>query len=200
MSATITEYEPLSRLFYARSTDEVAKDLLGKFLVRELDGIYLVAKIVEVEAYFGHDDLASHACRGMTPRNAVMFGPPGHAYVYLNYGVHWLLNAVTEEEGTAGAALIRAVEPLVGVDVMELNRPCKKLQELGNGPGKLTKALSIGPAQNGIDLTDPESGLFIADSSHKPKIGCSPRIGIAAGTEHLLRFYAEGSDFLSRKT
>ncbi|MCL5292049.1 MAG: DNA-3-methyladenine glycosylase [Actinobacteria bacterium] len=199
MSEIRTGYQPLAQSFFSRRTDEVARDILGKLLIREKNGEVLAGKIVEVEAYFGEGDPASHACRGMTPRNAVMFGPPGLAYVYLNYGVHWLLNVVTEPPGRAGAVLIRAIEPLAGIGSMLLNRPVTSTYALSNGPGKLTQAMGIGPSENGADLTNPVSGLFVANGSDMPRIRKSTRVGISAGTEHLLRFYVEGSAFVSRK-
>lgn len=192
-------YKPLARSFYSRGSDAVARDLLGKYLVRSIDGRLLVGKIVEVEAYFGEGDPASHASRGMTPRNALMFGPPGYSYIYLNYGVHWLLNVVTQPVGSAGAVLIRAVEPVEGIGDMLLNRPVSSIYELGSGPGKLTQSLKIGPNLNGMDMTDPKSGLYIAEGREIPKIRRSSRVGISAGTEHLLRFFVEGSAFISKK-
>ncbi len=158
-----------------------------------------MGKIVEVEAYFGEGDPASHACRGPTPRSALMFGPPGYAYIYLNYGVHWLLNVVTQPTGLAGAVLIRAIEPVEGIGEMLLNRPVASIYELGSGPGKLTQALRIGPDLNGADMTDPKSGLYIARGKEIPKIKRSGRVGIRAGTEHLLRFFVDGSAFVSKK-
>lgn len=199
MSSITSFYAPLVRDFYARPSDEAAVDLLGKILVRRVDHDVMAAKIVEVEAYFGYDDPASHACRGMTRRNAIMFGPPGFAYVYLNYGVHWLLNAVTESEGTAGAVLIRAVEAIEGIDRMLENRPVGLVHELGSGPGKLTKAMLIGPEENGLDLTDGESELYIAHSDEEPVVGRSARVGISSGQERMLRFFINGSEFISKK-
>ena len=156
--------EPVPRRFYNRDTLIVAPELLGKLLVRRESSGLLVGKIVETEAYRGVDDPASHSYRGKTPRNAVMFGAPGIAYVYFTYGNHYCLNAVTEDEGTPAAVLIRAVEPLEGVDLMMRNRGVEKLTEVGSGPGKLTKALQITREQNGCDLTDPtfwDAGLEI---------------------------------------
>lgn len=192
-------YKPLDRSFYLRRSDEVARDLLGKHLARRIDGRMLVGKIVEVEAYFGEGDPASHASRGMTLRNAPMFGPPGYSYIYLNYGMHWLLNVVAQPVGSAAAVLIRAIEPVEGIGDMLLNRPVPSIYELGSGPGKLTQALKIGPELNGVDMTDPKNGLYIAEGKGIPKIRRSSRVGISEGTEHLLRFFVEGSAFISKK-
>lgn len=186
--------------FYERQTDVVAKELLGKAIIRRTSSAVMLARIVEVEAYFGEGDPASHACRGITPRNAIMFGRAGKAYVYLNYGVHYLLNMVTEREGYAGAVLIRALEPLSGTEEMLKNRPVKSIVELTNGPGKLTKALNIDLRDNGVDVTDREGDLFVADiSREKFAIDVSPRIGISNGKDMLLRFSIKGNEFVSRK-
>lgn len=194
----IKTYNPLPVDFYERQTDIVAKELLGKAIIRKTPNAVMIARIVEVEAYFGEGDPASHACRGITPRNAIMFGGAGRVYVYLNYGVHYLLNIVTEREGCAGAVLIRAVEPLSGTEEMLENRPVKSTIELTNGPGKLTKALSIDLRDNGVDVTDSEGNLFITDiSSDKFTITVSPRIGISNGKDMLLRFSIKGNEFVS---
>lgn len=192
-------YMPLPVSFYERKTDIVAIDLLGRLLVRGTGDAVMTARIVEVEAYFGEDDPASHACRGMTPRNAIMFGRAGRAYVYLNYGVHCLLNVVTGREGQAGAVLIRAIEPVSGMEAMKRNRSVTRDIDLTNGPGKLTKALKIDLNENGLDMTK-EGDLYIATGS--PEILSvveSPRIGISSGTDMLLRFSIEGNPFVSKK-
>lgn len=181
----------LPETFYARPTDVVAKELLGKFLIRQINGQLIKVKIVETEAYFGHNDPASHACRGQTKRNAVMFGPPGRAYVYFNYGMHYLLNVVTEPEGTAGAVLIRAVEPVSGLP---------KLLNLTNGPAKLTKALTVDLRFNGLALNTPALGIIDSNSSEPAgKIIASSRIGISRGQELPLRFYLAGNPFVSKR-
>ncbi len=193
------EFAPLPVRFYERPADSVAADLLGRLLVRETPQGSMAAKIVEVEAYFGEGDPASHACRGMTPRNAIMFGRAGKAYVYLNYGVHYLLNVVTGEEGRAGAVLLRAVEPVSGIELMMHNRPVKKVTDLTNGPGKLTKALSVEINDNGVDMTNLRAGLFITDGMPQGiSIHRSSRIGILAGTDMLLRFSIQGNPYVSR--
>lgn len=192
-------YTPLPVGFYERATDVVASDLLGRLLVRKTVEGAMAARIVEVEAYFGQGDPASHACRGMTPRNTIMFGRAGKAYVYLNYGVHYLLNVVTGKEGCAGAVLLRAVEPVSGIDLMMHNRPVKKSVDLTNGPGKLTKALKVDIHDNYTDMTNQDSGLFIARGEPGAfSITKSPRIGISAGTDMLLRFSIEGNPYVSR--
>lgn len=194
--------EPVSRRFYNRDTLIVASELLGKLLVRRESSGLLVGRIVETEAYRGVDDPASHSYRGKTPRNAVMFGPPGIAYVYFTYGNHYCLNAVTEEEGTPAAVLIRAVEPLEGVDVMKRNRGVEKITEVGSGPGKLTKALQITREQNGCDLTDPVSDLIICEPSEAGKAFetiRTTRIGIRLAQDKMWRFYVKGNPHVSRK-
>jgi DNA-3-methyladenine glycosylase len=175
--------------FYQRSTDVVARELLGKLLVRQINGKLIKARIVETEAYFGQDDPASHACRGKTKRNAVMFGAPGCAYVYFNYGMHYLLNVVTEPEGKAGAVLIRAVEPVAGLP---------KIVNLTNGPAKLTKALGIDLTFNGKALNSPTLGIIDGDDRQNYKIVASPRIGISQGQELFLRFYIAANPFVSK--
>ena len=154
--------QPLPRRFFARPTEVVAPDLLGKMLVREAAGVGAAdARIVEVEAYLGPRDQASHARRGPTPRAAIMFGPPGHLYVYLIYGMYHCMNFVCEPDGHAGAVLIRAAEPLTGDDATD-PRACA-------GPGKLCRALGITLADKGLDLTSAASGLFVAtDGDARP--------------------------------
>lgn len=176
----------LPETFYARKTDIVAQELLGKILVRQLNGELIKARIVETEAYFGRDDPASHASRGMTKRNAVMFGPPGRAYVYFNYGMHYLFNVVTEPEGVAGAVLIRAVEPVAGLP---------KEPRLTNGPAKLTRALKIDKSFNGVALNSPVLGIINNEGDEPLEICRSGRIGISQGQELLLRFYIKGRSF-----
>lgn len=188
----------LPRHFYERDTKTVARDILGHILVHDTVQGTLRGVIVEAEAYFGQSDLASHASRGMTKRNAVMFGDAGRAYIYLNYGMHYLLNVVTEKRGVAGAVLIRALEPVEGDELMFDNGKAKSRVELTNGPGKLTKAFGIDQKFNGKSLI--ESNLFIIegrkDNFH---IKAAPRIGISVAQDSLLRYYIEGNPFVSRK-
>ena len=168
----------LNRKFYHRDTLRVARELLGKRLVRQVDGLELSGMIVETEAYCGQADSACHAHRGKTQRNAVMFGRPGHAYVYFTYGMHYMLNLVTEEEDTPCAVLIRAIVPLTGIEAMEIRRK-RKGPDLTNGPAKLCQALSIDKSLNGWDLTIGKA-LWVEHYKTFPdsKITTTPRIGI----------------------
>jgi DNA-3-methyladenine glycosylase len=183
----------LPRTFYNKPAVEVARDLLGKLLVHgETSGI-----IVETEAYLGVDDLAAHAAAGITPRTRVIFGPPGHAYVYLSYGIHECLNLVAEPEGQAGCVLIRALEPVDGIDVMRRRRAVTSERELTSGPGKLTEALGISRAQNGLDVT---RGELVVRAFAMPafEIELSPRIGISKSVDLELRFSIPGNRFVSQ--
>ena len=194
----------LPRAFFERPTVEVARDLLGRLLVRRLpDGTELRGRIVETEAYRGEGDTASHASRGRTPRNAVMFGPPGYAYVYLIYGMYHCLNVVTEPEGVAGAVLIRAVEPVAGLERMKALRPVKRLVDLTNGPGKLCRAFAVDRSLNGEDCVNGtrlwlEAGQPVDDAD----VGCSPRIGVPYADEKdrkaLWRFFIKENKWVSR--
>jgi len=187
------------RRFYERDVVDVARDLLGKLLVREVEGKRLVGRIVEVEAYRGRDDPASHAYRGRTKRNEVMFGKPGLAYIYLAYGVNWCLNITSEPEGEPAAVLIRAVEPLEGIEEMMANRQVSNLKNLTNGPGKLTKAFKIDGSLNGWDVTKGEI-LYIVypDEEEEFEIGVSARIGIKVGLDKPWRFFIKNNPFVSR--
>ncbi len=184
----------LPRDFYNRPTLDVARDLLGKVLVHARRGVTTSGVIVEVEAYIGESDPACHAAPGPTQRNAPLYGPPGHAYVYLNYGIHTLVNVVTEPEGCPAAVLIRALEPLDGIDLMRRRRMRRMkgrrsvpaaldLHELCRGPGNLTMAMGITLAENRLDLLGDR--LFIEDRGVRvDRIVWGPRIGIRVGTEH----------------
>jgi DNA-3-methyladenine glycosylase len=186
----------LSRRFYNRSTLRVAKELLGKYLVVRKDGGYLSGKIVEAEAYIGFKDPASHAFRGKTPRNQVMFGEPGFAYVYLTYGMHHCLNLVTEENGNPAAVLIRALEPLEGIELMKTRRSRDKLTDLASGPGKLCQALDIDRRLNGIDLCG--NLIYVEDRGEVVKgIASSSRIGVREGREKKWRFFVKGNEYVS---
>jgi len=177
---------PLPRAFYARPTEAVARDLLGKILVRRLGHREQRARIVEVEAYLGERDAASHARRGPTPRAAMMFGPPGFLYVYLVYGMHHCMNFVTETDGVAGAVLIRAAAPLGGDGDAHALR----------GPGKLCLALGVTLRDKGRDLTSGADGLYVADDGEPPpRVGRSPRIGVdyaGVWAGRHLRFFVPG--------
>jgi len=166
----------LSRDFYDRSTLQVARELIGARLVRILDGQKLVGLITETEAYIGQKDLACHAKAGRTPRTAVMFEEPGHAYVYFTYGNHWMLNVVTERVGFPAAVLIRAIQPIEGVDVMLERRNGRDTL----GPGKLTQALGVTKSENGVDLTRTTGGLWIEAGSKVPnsRVTKGPRVGL----------------------
>jgi DNA-3-methyladenine glycosylase len=188
--------ERLQRAFYARDTVTVARDLLGQRLVRLMQGRRLSGRIVEVEAYVGEMDSACHAHRGKTARNAVMFGPPGHAYVYSIYGMHHCFNVVTDREGYAAAVLVRALEPLEGVDVMRANRGGRAGAELTNGPAKLCYALGIDRALDGVDLVASEAlwlerGELVTDG---PPItgGVSASLRQSSGCSATLRQIASG--------
>ena len=174
----------LERSFFARPTLQVARDLLGHRLVRLLDGQRLSGIIIETEAYIGEHDSACHAHRGRTRRNAVMYGPPGHAYVYFTYGCHWLLNCVTDREGFPAAVLIRALLPLEGIELMQQRRR-QPHQLLTSGPGRLTQALAIDGTFNGHDLCAPEAQLFIESNSCPlpRRVERRPRIGIGYASE-----------------
>ncbi|MDH4223426.1 MAG: DNA-3-methyladenine glycosylase [candidate division Zixibacteria bacterium] len=188
----------LNRSFYRNSTLEVAKELLGKYLVIKRNGKILSGKIVETEAYIGPDDPASHAYRGITPRNKIMFGKPGYAYVYFTYGMHHCLNFVTEKAGFPAAVLIRALEPEEGIEIMKMKRKNSKMEELTSGPGKLCMAMGINRTLNGADLCGKI--IFIEDRGAKiGTIVSTNRIGINLGKKRKWRFYVEGNRYISRK-
>lgn len=191
--------KPLPRSFYTRNTVKVAGDLLGKYLVRRTDDGDIVTRIVEAEAYRGSDDPASHAYKGKTPRNELMFGEAGFSYVYFTYGKHHCLNVTTEREGDPGAVLIRAVEIIDGLELARKNRETNSIVNLSNGPGKLTKVLKISKTHNGIDLTK-KGQLFIcsAENSESFEATVSKRIGIKAGSEKPWRFYIKNNRFVSQ--
>ena len=194
----------LPRELYARPTLDVARELIGKVLVHDTPAGSASGLIVETEAYIGESDPACHAAPGPTRRNAPLYGPPGVAYVYLNYGIHYLVNAVTEPDGWPAAVLIRALEPLEGQPLMRRRRArgsAPRAQQLAvaslcRGPGNLTRALGISLHQNLRDLC--ESDLRIEDPQLAPReIGTSTRIGITAGSDRPWRFYARDSDAVS---
>ena len=185
----------LSREFYSRNTEIVAKELLGKTLVHKTKEGTLKGKIVETEAYFGVNDPASHAHGKKTKRNFLMFEKPGKAYIYFCYGNHWLFNIVAKEDNNPGAVLIRALEPLEGIDKMKKRRGIDDVKSLTNGPGKLSKALSIDKSQNGFDLTG--NVIFLEDADGMFDIVKAKRIGISKGKSKLLRFYIKENTFVS---
>ncbi len=189
--------ERLRLPFFDRYAPAVAKGLIGCRLVRILDNERLAGLIVETEAYRGRKDPASHAFRGRTKRNEVMFGPPGRAYVYFTMGAHFCLNITTEPHGTPAAVLIRAIEPVEGLDMMMRNRGLDDLNRLADGPGKLTRALKIDWNLNGEDVVRSDR-LFLESSRMRRRIGVSSRVGISAGKTFKWRFYVRGSEFISR--
>jgi DNA-3-methyladenine glycosylase len=182
----------LPRDFYARPTVEVARDLLGRVLVHG----DCAGKIVEVEAYLGLDDLAAHSSRGITPRTRVIFGPPGHAYVYFIYGMHECLNVVVEIDGKPGCVLIRAIEPLEGIELMRERRDRHDLRDLTSGPAKLTEAMGITRDLNGADLT--RGNFVIREGTNRDfEIVTTPRIGITKCADWPLRFHIAGNNSVS---
>ena len=189
--------------FYRRPTEAVAKDLIGKKLVRTVTksggAFRLAGTIVETEAYGYSDDPASHACMGPTARNRVMFGDVGRAYVYFTYGNHFCVNVSARSGSGAGAVLIRAIEPVEGVAMMKQFRPVDGTFSLTSGPGKLTQALKITSALNGVDMTDPESKLHIELGSKPARVLATPRIGITRATDREWRFVDPSSPYVSRK-
>ncbi|MBL7960733.1 DNA-3-methyladenine glycosylase [bacterium] len=187
----------LPRSFYSRPTLEVAPDLLGKILIRIKGKTVTSGRIVEVEAYRNADDPASHAHPGKTPRNILMFGEAGHAYVYFIYGMYFCVNVVTEKTGTAGACLIRALEPLDGIGVMKKRRHIEKTIDLANGPGKLCQSMSVDLALNGEDYLGNK--LFIVDDGYVGfRIKRSPRIGIRYAVDKRWRFFIQGNSYVTR--
>ena len=184
----------LKRAFYDRPTVDVARGLLGQVLAHG----DTAGKIVETEAYLGGEDLASHSARGITDRTRVIFGPPGHAYVYFIYGMYECLNLVCEPEGVPGCVLIRALEPVGGIETMQKRRPAaRKLEDLASGPGKLTLAMGITRAQNAADVT--RGSLVVRESleTRHFEIGVTPRIGITKCADLPLRFVIHGNRFVS---
>jgi DNA-3-methyladenine glycosylase len=216
-SATEPRYEigrvhPLDRAFFARSPRVVARELLGKVLVRQDGSVCIAGRVVEVEAYLGENDPAAHAAAGNTLRNAVLFGPPGFAYIYFIYGNHYCLNVSCEREGKAGCVLFRALEPLFGVEEMARARGVtvrgpRDLLKLTSGPGRLAEAFGITRARdNGCDLTSPQSSLHSSlwigsDGFRAGGIRITPRIGITKAADRPLRYLLGGNAFVSgRKT
>jgi DNA-3-methyladenine glycosylase len=205
-TVTPKEILPLAREFFSHDPRRVARALIGKVLVRQESArIRLTGRIVEVEAYLGEDDPASHSFSGRTERNAVLFGPPGYAYVYFIYGNHYCLNVSCQPEGKAGGILFRALEPLSGIDEMAhargitVNSP-KDLPQLTSGPGRLSEAFGITRVRdNGCDLTSSASSLWLGDDGYRARgIAVTPRVGITKATDHPLRYILERSPFVSK--
>jgi DNA-3-methyladenine glycosylase len=203
--AHLRDARPLPRAFYDRDPRRVAREILGKVLVRREGRKLRAGRIVEVEAYLGVNDPAAHAAAGRTARNSVLFGPPGHAYVYFIYGNHYCLNVSCMPEGKAGCILIRALEPLAGVEQMRRARDLKgkrreaDLRLLTSGPGRLSEAFSITRARdNGKDLTAAESGLVIVKGGGASgRVRVTPRIGIRKAAQAKLRYVLAGNAFVS---
>src|ERR1700686_290089 len=196
--------KPLSREFYNSDARRVGRELLGKVLVRKERSQVLAARIVEVEAYLGEDDPAAHSFAGRTLRNAVLFGPPGCAYVYFIYGNHYCLNVSCLPDGVPGGILFRALEPLAGVEKMARSRnvtinSARDLRKLTSGPGRLAEAFSITRERdNGKDLTSARSDLFIADDGYRvPLVLTTARIGITKAAALPLRYLIAGNEFVS---
>lgn len=212
---------PMPRSFFERPPKVVARQVLGKLLVRRQGAKLIAGRIVETEAYLGADDAAAHSAVGRTERTAVIFGPPGHAYVYFTYGMHYCMNITCEPEGRAGCVLVRALEPVDGIEVMERNRRSQKqiprrsasrhdnpknidertLRLLCSGPARLCQALGIDrPRDNGKDLLAADSDLQLLDDGSRVRtITATTRVGISKAAELPLRFYVTGSAYISRK-
>jgi DNA-3-methyladenine glycosylase len=195
--------EKLTPQFFARATPLVAKDLLGKEIVRKVNNVWLRARIVETEAYLCEDDPACHAFNGPTKRTSVMFGPPGRIYVYFIYGNYFMLNFVTEKEGSGAAVLIRAVEPVEGETEMfrlrGLTPTSKSRIQLTSGPAKLCLALGVDKTLNGLPLDLPHLAVVQGRAVPEEKIRVTTRIGISKAKELPLRFYEQGNPFVSKK-
>jgi DNA-3-methyladenine glycosylase len=195
---------PLPRKFFARDPRIVSRDLLGKVLVRLQNRKLLAGRIVEVEAYLGEHDPAAHSAAGRTARNAVLFGPPGHSYVYFIYGNHYCFNVSCLPDGQAGGVLFRALQPLLGIEEMakarevSINKPAD-LRKLASGPGRLAEALGITrPRDNDKDLTSSKSDLWIADDGCRPeRVAVTRRIGITKAAHRPLRYLIAGNEFVS---
>lgn len=184
--------------FYLQPTLKVAKNLLGKIIVRKIGKNILAGKIVETEAYIGENDPACHAFGGMTPRNKIMYLQGGHAYVYFTYGMHYCFNVVTEREGFPSAVLIRAVEPIEGIELMKKFRQTKDIYNLTNGPAKFCQAFKIDKSLNGASLLGDEIFIIESNDNLNFKIGRSSRIGIKSGLDKKWRFFIIGNPFVSK--
>lgn len=210
LQSPVEHSKPLLRRFFDRDPREVAQDLLGKLLIRRQGVRIMAGRVVETEAYMGISDAAAHSAAGITTRNAVLFGPPGHAYVYLIYGNHFCLNVSCMPEGDAGCVLFRALEPVAGLQEMSRYRHLelppeprlKQLKALASGPGRMTQALAVSRARdNGKDMTNPkESDLWLADDGWKPeRLAITPRVGITKAMDEPLRFLIAGNPYVSGK-
>ena len=208
-AARLREAPPLTREFFNRDPAIVARELLGKLLIRREGRSLLAGRVVENEAYLGNDDPAAHAFAGQTARNAVLFGPPGHAYVYFIYGNHYCLNVSCMPEGQGEGVLFRALEPVFGIETMARERGVElalsprpaQLRLISSGPGRMSEALGITRQRdNGKDLTSAKSDLWLADDGFRPqRILATPRVGITKAVEQPLRFSIAGNIFVSGK-
>jgi DNA-3-methyladenine glycosylase len=208
-AATLRSAPTLSRQFFNRDPIVVGRELLGKLLIRREGRRLLAGRIVEDEAYLGADDPAAHAYAGLTPRNAVLFGPPGYAYVYFIYGNHYCLNVSCMPEGLGEGVLLRAMEPVFALEAMAHARGLElpgspatsQLRLISSGPGRMSEALDITRARdNGKDLTSRRSDLWFADDGYRPeRIAATPRVGIKKAVERPLRFVVAGNPFVSAK-
>jgi DNA-3-methyladenine glycosylase len=210
----LARLQPLPRSFFNRDPRVVGRELLGKVIVRRRGHTLMAGRIVEDEAYLGVDDPAAHSASGPTARNLVIFGPPGHAYIYFIYGNHYCLNVSCLPQGHAGCILVRALQPLAGLPAMARNRglelsredskqqgSSRQLRLLTTGPGRLCEALDITrPRDNGVDMTSPNSGLWVAGDGFLPaKIAATPRVGITKAKAHPLRYCIVGNQYVSGK-
>jgi len=193
--------EPLPKRFYERDPEKVAKDLLGKILIRKIEDKILSGIIVETEAYYGPGDPASRASDGMKNFNNLMWHEPGVSFIY-NVHKYWMFNIVAHKPGEVGAVLIRAIEPLEGIEIMKRNRGISedgRLVDLTNGPGKFTVAFGIDKRLNGVCLTSKNSPIYIVNNQIQIRISSSKRIGVKADLNRNLRFYIEGNKFISKR-
>ncbi len=188
----LVKAEPLPRAFFARPAEHVAPALLGKLLVR--DGVR--ARIVETEAYH-QEDPACHAYRRRTVRNTPLYGPAGHAYVYFSYGMHWCLNIATGEEGTAEGCLIRAAEPVEGLEVVRARRGDVRERDLLRGPARLCAGLDVHGAHSGADLCRPDAPIRLLDDGERPAASCGPRVGVSQAADAPWRWWVTGSAWVS---
>ena len=193
----MTPVRVLPKEFYERDPETVAKELLGKRLIRRLDGNLVEGIIVETEAYYGLDDPASRAYDGVKDYNRLMWKEPGKVFIY-NVHKYWMFNIVAHNPNQIGAVLIRALEPTKGIEVMKRYRPVRKVFALANGPGKLTVALKIDKSLNGVPVTSSEGEIIIADNATDFEIGSSNRIGVKKDLARKLRFYIKDNRFVSR--
>jgi DNA-3-methyladenine glycosylase len=186
----------LGKNFYSRDTELVARDLLGKVLIRKLCGAFLGGMIVETEAYFGEEDPASRAFKGKKAYNEVMFQEPGYLFIY-NVHQYWMLNFIAHNDGVGGV-LIRGIEPTIGVETMIENRPVKRLRDLTSGPGKLTLALGVDKSLNGFPVTNRSCTIHVLDKDYGFEMGTSHRIGVTRDLPKHLRFYVKENVYVSR--